>query len=995
MLSQKINIPVNLRFVAVLTLGFLFLVGIALVIQGQIDTNTYRSELKRIIKERTGRDVYIRGDVSVMLLPVPTVYIAGIELRDINDGKPIPAVTVELAHLTPTLSTIFSDTPQMSSIVLERPVLEINRGENNQIEWDWLKKELDLFAKQGSDIENLSVEIIDGTMIYRNAVDNRSVSVGKITLSGNLGAIARITGSMQISDRNVFFDLTKDADAGTGDLPVMIQLYADEKNIIKLEGKVNFSAELPKIAAKLTVDIEDVFPWLVPAQEKKQSIFNQLSGEDSQENKKSVLPIQFSGDWSQQGNKFDISNIVWNGLQSTGTGTLVADFSESSSVDVQMKFASLDYLQWKSLLQIIMQQLYAAGERQFQLDAEVSKNPIPEDIDISFDMTAEKLVMALQTWENVRINMDVADGALTINQFQISLPGESNLGLFGVVSQNATTTAMRFEGNIETEGKSLRKVLSIFDESVADLPDLGAEDFYLRSNIYLSHDQIRLSESDVKVGDLKLGGGLVVYYDSNNPRVEADVKLQSINFDYFRNLWRERQKDAKPKDFFLKIDQNMNWGWLRNLQTTVDLKIQVEKFTFLDREGDNAYLRLFARQNELGIQNVRFYYPEDVTEANITLDVAGEKPFLNVLVNTAELNTAYFEKAVAERAVKPDVNRESAPQNNAEPQTNVEIIPQSQNIILLAQADVQDPVPPTVGDSKPKEIPLAEEEVTAAIEAQQNSANAETAQEKAPKVWPEELIDMTWMDGFNGVFDISAGKLLHNDLVVDRVKTRFKLDNSQVTIQSLSFAYWQGRCEVTGTLLGGKVPGISLGFTLFNIEMKDFLGDVLNVHNINGKLSVSGSFSASGVNYKSWIAQSEGKMLITGRGVNVQKLNLQGVVDTVRVSRTAADVLNNVNRVLTTDATEMSIDGPINIKNGVLRSPAISLKSGATTGTMNGELKILPWTLDLATLFQFPTLTAETIPTLLVQLNGSIDGPVLTTDTASLEAFVVKSIEQK
>ncbi len=993
---QNLHILMNLRLAAIAALSLLMLIGIALVIQGQIDTRVYDREIKRLVKERTGRDIYIRGDISVVLLPVPTVYAAGIELRDINDGQPVPALTVELMQITPTLGTVFSDNPVISSMVLERPVLEIERAENNRIEWDWLSKELDALARLQPGQAETEVEIIDGKIVYRNNVNDRSMSIKDINLVGVIGMQTGLNGGFRINDnvRTIFFELTKATDGQTAAMPVSARIYTDDQNTVKLGGSVDFSKEALLIDAKLDVNIADIYPWVEFDDHNSKSLFNQLGGVQAQKVLVPVLPVQFSGDWKQQGVVIDVGNIEWKGLQSPGKGKLRADFSDQPTIDAQMDFTSLDYFQWRTLIQNVLLHLSEAGSRQFQVDAKLSENPIPVDMNVSLDVTADKLLIAEQAWENVKVSVDVADGAVTINQMNLTLPGDSNLALFGVISQNATTTGMRFEGNIETGGKNLRKVLSIFDESIVELPDLGVEEFYLRSNIYISNDQIRLSESDVKIGELKLGGGLVVYYDANNPRVDADVKLQQINFDYFRDLWRENQKDVAPTDFFLRFDKTVNLNWLKKLQTVVDLKIQVDKFTFLDRAGDSAYFRLYAQQGELGIQNVRFYYPDDITEANISLDVRGEKPFINLLINTSQLDTSYFSYVPPAEAEKENIEQPQA----TEPVTDTEapvagdekiinMVPQSQQLVVLAQNDSPLGVVPPPAAEVATEADAAEEKVAAAPD--------ETPAAKKLRVWPEELIDMSWMEGFNGVFDISAGKFLHDGLTIDRVKARMKLENSQIAIQALSFAYWQGRCEITGTLLGGKVPGLSIGFTLFNAEMNEFLKDLAGIDNISGKASISGSLTTSGVNYKSWIAQSEGKMLISGRGVNVNGLNLQGVVDTVRVSRTAADVLNNVNRTLKDGSTEMSIDGPINIKNGILRTPGITIKSGANTGNMNGELRILPWTMDVAALFQFPPLTAETIPTLLVQVNGSIDEPVLTTDTASLEAFVVKSIQQK
>ncbi len=149
---------------------------------------------------------------------------------------------------------------------------------------------------------------------------------------------------------------------------------------------------------------------------------------------------------------------------------------------------------------------------------------------------------------------------------------------------------MRFEGSMETKGKSLRQLFTVFDESAASLPETTFGEFYAHSNIFVSPEQVRLSEADVKLSDLRLNGGLVAYFDTN-PRLEADVKLKDINFDYFRDVWREKaEKGRAEQDFFLKFDNGMNFNWLKKLQTIIDFKVSVDGFTFHGTSGQQRFL---------------------------------------------------------------------------------------------------------------------------------------------------------------------------------------------------------------------------------------------------------------------------------------------------------------------------------------------------------------------------------------------------------------------
>jgi len=201
-----------------------------------------------------------------------------------------------------------------------------------------------------------------------------------------------------------------------------------------------------------------------------------------------------------------------------------------------------------------------------------------------------------------------------------------------------------------------------------------------------------------------------------------------------------------------------------------------------------------------------------------------------------------------------------------------------------------------------------------------------------------------------------------------------------------------GQCSLLGSVYGGKVPGFTVNVTIVDAQMQELLKSLTTRENINGQVSVSLALSSSGVNYLSWVSQAEGKMVLIGRNIAVQGINMQGVIDGVSVSRTSSDVLNSVNRAIFNGSTVFSIDGNLNIKNGMIRTPGIGLRSATTSGNLVGELRMVPWTMELSTVFQFPSMTSVTVPTMMIQYSGTPDGGELKTDTSSLESFVAKRI---
>lgn len=915
---KRFDILFSSKALVAVIAGLLLMLGLILVAQGFIDARDYRQTISRLVKEKTGQELVVRGKVSVSLLPTPMIYMQDAEISNPRSKVATPVLTMAGVRLKPALFSLFSDDPRISSVALEKPVLDVQRAHDGVIYWDWLDLSLLKLIAAPSEGESMSVAVTGGRVLYRNNMTDRQTMVEDVTLDGALGGGSRFSGGFSVAGHALRVSLNVVPKA-PGHPEFDLVVSAGDKNRAQWQGEADLSADPLRMTGKMSLAVEDISEWLQAKNAGRPNLFEKITNlAPGQEVAKTTLPFSISAEWRQAGWETTLEKTEMKGLNSEGAGTLDIAWGNKISVGADMAFSAFDSNQWRALLEKTLVTSPAADTYQGDF---TMPSVLPRGLGVKLKLSADTLYFGTQTWQNARLSAELDRGAVTVNQFSLRLPGESSMTLFGVISQSNTGT-LRFEGSMETEGKSLRQMMTVLDPSAAGLPETGFGAFFAHANIFVSPEQVRLSEADVKISDLRLSGGMVAYYDAR-PRVEADVNLRDINFDYFRDVWRREKKPEKGQDFFLRFGSGMNFDWLKRLQTSIDFKVHVNGFTFLDRQGESASFRIFAEQGGFGIYNMRFNYPTETTEANFTIDVKGEQPLFNVLLNTSELDTAYFMR---------DGKKKEA-------------------------------------EETPDESPV-----------------------KPQDRWSKELLDMSWMEGVNTSFDLSVGNLSHGRRSFGNVKMRAKLENNLLAFQALSFSYWQGRCDVSGSLYGGKVPGVSIGFTYYSAELKDMLGELFDRENISGRVSMSGTLSTSGVNLLSWLNQSEAKLVMAGRGISVGGVSLQGVVDAVAVSRTAADVFNNVNLALPEGATEFDVDGNINGRGGVLKTPGITLKAGSVLGNLTGEVRLEPWTMDLSTFFQFPGLSSETVPTMTVQVIGPIATPELRTDTSSLEAYVAKRI---
>jgi hypothetical protein len=1034
--------PQRLKIAVGFVIAVLFALGLLQMAQGFIDTRNYSEQVIAELQKLTHRKASIKGTVSVTLLPTPTLYIPGLELRDPASDKPAPSVTVNMTSIQVPLTSIFSEKLQISDIILDNPMVEITQAEDSNIYLDWLSPSLisNLSSETRKSGGALRVVVNDGKLLFRDSSSDKAIVFDNIFSTISNGASSDAGGSFRIAGHAMNFTLGISAgsgSAGTTVSPFTLRVTSGARDYVELKGELDSAGELPALKGSLAMNVENAPAWMKALKPREQALLEKVSRRLAKdESDRNMLPLELKSDWESKGLDIRLQNLTLQGLSSGGAGAIDLSWKEwRPNLLVKMKFSALSYDHWAQLAQAA----FAKGDSETIVYREVNEapdNPIPQHVNIQLELAAEEIYYGQQVWKDAVMSTSIGEGAITINQLDMKLQGDSRLSVFGVISP-AATGDLRFEGSMETSGRSLRESLTVFDETAADLPETGFGKFSAHSNMFISSEQLRLSEADVKLGDLRLNGGLVAYFDST-PRVEADIKLKNISFDYFRDVWRERQKESdRQEDFFLKFDRSMSFSWLKKLTTAIDFKVYVQNFTFLERNGDNASFRLYAKNGDLGIYDINFIYPGDITRGYFKLNVNGEQPALLLNLTTSALNSDYFNVEPYRPApvklplseIKPSLANDvmSGPAGASEPMlidasapaVSRELMPlpalpasatDDNAATAVSEAKATEPAGATAPAADTRleveeqahtfQIAAAGEEVVPPRPAggiedlirKKSASDTKKNLHENKKGWSEKLLDMSWLNGFSGELELNVGRLTHKDLAFNNLKLKSSFGKDLVLFKTLSFSYWGGQCSILGSLYGGKVPGFSISFTIVDAQVQPMLSALANRNNISGQVSVSATLNSSGVNLLSWVSQAEGKMVIIGRNIYVQGVNMQGVVDSVSISRTAADVLSSVNRSIFNGFTIFSVDGNLNIKNGMIRTPGIGLRTSSTIGNLTGELRLVPWTLEMSALFQFPSMSTETVPTMTVQYSGTPESGEMKTDTSSLESFVAKRI---
>lgn len=931
-----------------------------------IDTKPFEEKLVSELQAITGADVSIGGATSITLLPQPSITFRDIKVTK-YDVAGSPVITIGFLDALVSFSSMVESKPQLSRLALDVVNVDLQRDKKGDADWGFLG--VSLLKKFSASQGNMDIDLRRGKVVVAEDKNHPAREFIDLFISGKIADKVNLLGVVNVGGELVNFNLSRTGKAGV--TPFVLSAQTGNGQSASLNGTIDMDGDVPVIEAKFEASSDNIASIFLAdsnevVQKSKLDVVQNKEKEEEKPKDPVVLPVKITADYAQKQGAIQLSNIQLESGKTKGKGVFIWNFSDKSE---QIITLDLDTLDAENIREFIQGKRRGDAGRSL-LESVLSDN----DQNVTMSIKAKDVLFRDQTWHNAVYRGVVADGAMTVNQLSLGLQGNSKISLFGLVSYKGLQ-GLRFEGNSEASGDSLRDLLTIFDESASSLPEIGFDKFRVSANLFISSEQLRLSEADMLFSQMALKGGLVAYFDKK-PRIEADVLLRDINFDHIRDAWREQAVAKKSKEYFIKVDNTLQYEWLKKLATSIDFKVDVVGFRFLERAGKRASFRLFAQEGEFGIYNAKFYYDTDTTEVNFTLDVKGEKPNINLALNTKEFTTEYF-------AVIPKKHEEKI----EEPSSGM-----LEEDILLPEFELPSaPVGTTIHKEEGDKTELVVEPQAEVIAIAGNEDEEEISQALKDR-WSQDLLDMSWMENLNGKFDLSIGALIHRGKRLQNFKMSAKLDRNLLLMQALTFVYWNGSFSINGALYGGKVPGMTMGFVLASADVRSLLGELFGVKSMNGKVSVSGTVETSGVNLLSWATQANAQFQFAARGVSIKNFDLNGALNAVTASRTAADTFNNVNISLVRGTGEYSIDGTINVREAMMSTAGFTMKTGRILGNIKGDLSLIPWTITMDGLFQFPQLSSDTVPTLAVKWEGDVVSPSMQVDTQSLEAFVSKRI---
>ena len=180
--------PLKRLFFAISILLVLLITAIVVFI-ATFDANQYKNQIHQLVKENTGRDLELRGDIQLSIFPNIALNLGEITFSNLPQFDNIPFATVKSAQVGVKLMPLLNKKLVVEKIILNDLQLDLHKKANGSSNWDSFSdsSKTKTSKKKFSDefLKNLSIagiELNNATIHWRDDAIQQNLLITPLNL---------------------------------------------------------------------------------------------------------------------------------------------------------------------------------------------------------------------------------------------------------------------------------------------------------------------------------------------------------------------------------------------------------------------------------------------------------------------------------------------------------------------------------------------------------------------------------------------------------------------------------------------------------------------------------------------------------------------------------------------------------------------------------------------------------------------------------------------
>jgi len=519
-------------------LGVVVLLLVAAVLVGPrfVDWNTYKPRVIEAVRNATGRELAIDGDISVSLLPTPTLSVAGVRLANLQGASTPDMARLKSLDISVALMPLISGNVQVTKVTLVDPVVVLERLADGRVNW--------IFAPTaagpatgavptqpstgspgpGGSLPSISVDnfgIVNGTVVYRSGsteekIEALNASVAARSLTGPFTA----KGDAKLAGILAHFDVAVgQLGVGATDLQLLINMAGDAA-IVKFDGTADQAAATLK--GKLDAKIAEP------------GVLLQIAGARGLP-PALTKPFTLTSSIDATAKSIELPDIALSLGDDKANGKIAVQLGSPVMVDAGLAFGRLDLDKLLPDIQPGLQAAAPSGVAAAPAASGTAPAPatpatpvapapipagflLPPGIAASLDLSAESIVYRQKTIDHPKLLAHLADGELEIKQFSASLPGSSDVSLSGTVASKDGLP--QFVGAVQAKSTDFRELITWLGARIPPLAGDRLHNFTMTSRVIASQRSAELADLDMRLDVTRIQGGVNVALPDGTTRLK-------------------------------------------------------------------------------------------------------------------------------------------------------------------------------------------------------------------------------------------------------------------------------------------------------------------------------------------------------------------------------------------------------------------------------------------------------------------------------------------
>jgi len=527
-----------------IAVGVLLVLLVAAVLVGPslVDWNTQKDRIVAEVREATGRDFSIDGDMSLSLLPVPALSAQGVRLASVEGGSEAPMLELKELRVRVAVLPLLQGTVQVERILLVEPKILLEVLPDGRRNWSFAEGSPEETAEgsaEGSadsgggertetkasdfDVRFDDVSVEKGTVIYRDATTGREERIDALDLrivAESLEGPFAGKGSARVHGIDGTFEGTVGRMVEEGATPYNVVLKPNgEAARLQLSGAISIHPDSVSMRGHLKGEGDSLA-----------RLIDDVSGEKGDWPSAMRQGFAVQGELSLDPQAISVSELD---LELGGfrlTGELTSGLAPPYDARLVLAAPQLDLDQmFESEASGAAPGGVAAGS------ADGAEDPppawvVPADAKARLELAVDALILRGQLIRQLRIDAALGEGTLQLERAMALLPGSSDISVSGSLREADGEAA--FDGHLEAASDNLRGLLQWIGADVSAVPSDRLRRLSLSGQVTGSAKQIAINDIDLRLDQTRVSGGLVVA-PRLRPGFGVGLALDSINLDAY------------------------------------------------------------------------------------------------------------------------------------------------------------------------------------------------------------------------------------------------------------------------------------------------------------------------------------------------------------------------------------------------------------------------------------------------------------------------------